>query len=282
MSSFLFSDGILRYAQSLHNNTLCINAVHALTNTEFMTTIVDSLPLGTGQELTVTELFEIIKTGSSRPDTDQFKITFPTDCDEDTPNITIRIDLKIKAFISMAALVGNIVLTKIDTSAAVILQNKVNRLESLVEAMQNSMRGFSNLPDSCLTASGAYDGNHTVKGCRLNTSGLQHAGSWCGIGSNSLDQWIQADLLTQRKIYAVTTQGRDQCPQWVTLYEIGISNDGNNFEIVGQFRGNSDTCTPVTHELGRGPNEPLVARYIRLYPKEFNGHVSMRWNVTYI
>ena len=104
------------------------------------------------------------------------------------------------------------------------------------------------------------------------------AGVWAALESNQ-DQWIQADLLTTHRIESVTTQGRpdNNYRQWVTSYYVSYSQDGTNWtDIPGLYTGNFDQNRKKTNRLPEGTE----ARYIRLRPNTWSGHISMRFDVT--
>jgi hypothetical protein len=73
----------------------------------------------------------------------------------------------------------------------------------------------------------------------------------------------------------VVTQGRHSYPQWVSSYRIDISTDGSNWEAVDcgrVFDGNNDRYTKLETTF----REPLKARYVRIKPRTWYGHISMR------
>ena len=80
------------------------------------------------------------------------------------------------------------------------------------------------------------------------------------------------------RILSVTTQGRySRHNQWVTSYYVSYSQDGTRWETISTpFEGNDDQNTMKTNLL---PDD-IVARYIRLLPISWEGHISMRFDVT--
>ena len=134
------------------------------------------------------------------------------------------------------------------------------------------------LADSALTASSEHDGNHGPHRSRLNTQGSY--GAWSTL-TNIADEWIQADFGSEKTIQRVATQGRYDHDQWVTSYKFAHSSDGSTwtFLLDGSgneevFSGNSDRETIVEHNF-----TPTLARYVRVYPMEWIGHISLRWDV---
>lgn len=137
------------------------------------------------------------------------------------------------------------------------------------------LKSKGSLPDSKITASSQWDSNHSPARARLDTvrSGGK-TGAWSA-KSNDQGQWIQADLAKVHKITGVVTQGRQDYNQWVKRYELQYSNDGVQFKFYGSLQGNSDRNTKVGHIL----KSPLTARYIRIRPTNWYGHVSMRFDL---
>ena len=102
------------------------------------------------------------------------------------------------------------------------------------------------------------------------------------LGPKSLDfsQYIQADLERPRRILGVSIQGRGDAPQWVTEFRVVYRNaHGKPWKRVRRtFTGSQDQNTVVRHSL-RG--DYITARYIRLIPMGWSGHMSLRWDVDY-
>ncbi|EKX45741.1 hypothetical protein GUITHDRAFT_43289, partial [Guillardia theta CCMP2712] len=73
----------------------------------------------------------------------------------------------------------------------------------------------------------------------------------------------------------VVTQGRYDSYQFVTMYTVKSSLDGNDWTEVecGRiFQGNGDQNSRVTNKF----TQPVKARYIRIYVYEWRNHPSMR------
>nr|XP_020018615.1 adipocyte enhancer-binding protein 1 [Castor canadensis] len=107
-------------------------------------------------------------------------------------------------------------------------------------------------------------------------------GAWCA-EDDSQTQWIEVDTRRTTQFTGVITQGRDSSihDDFVTTFFIGFSNDSqtwvmytNGYEEM-TFHGNVDKDTPVLSELP----EPVVARFIRIYPLTWNGSLCMRLEV---
>lgn len=107
-------------------------------------------------------------------------------------------------------------------------------------------------------------------------------GAWCA-EDDSQTQWIEVDTRRTTRFTGVITQGRDSSihDDFVTTFFVGFSNDSqtwvmytNGYEEM-TFHGNVDKDTPVLSELP----EPVVARFIRIYPLTWNGSLCMRLEV---
>lgn len=134
--------------------------------------------------------------------------------------------------------------------------------------------GTSLLSDNSLTGSGGFSTGHEEYRGRLFNVGAGTRG-WASNGANP--SYWQADLGSIKPVNGVITQGRgDCCPQWVTEYEVRVSQNGTDWISMGIFPGNSDQHTPVTNMFGA---QTTSARYVRIYPTNFNGHITMRADV---
>ncbi|XP_053464395.1 adipocyte enhancer-binding protein 1 [Nycticebus coucang] len=107
-------------------------------------------------------------------------------------------------------------------------------------------------------------------------------GAWCA-EDDARTQWIEVDTRRTTLFTGVITQGRDSNihDDFVTTFFVGFSNDSqtwvmytNGYEEM-TFHGNVDKDTPVLSELP----EPMVARFIRIYPLTWNGSLCMRLEV---
>ncbi|XP_015749636.1 PREDICTED: retinoschisin-like, partial [Acropora digitifera] len=106
------------------------------------------------------------------------------------------------------------------------------------------------------------------------------AGSWSS-RANDANQWLQIDLGIQNaKVTGLASQGRADADQWVTKYKLQYSPDGVHFYfykepgqgVAKEFAANSDRRTVDFHELSKA----VRARYIRIRPTAWRGHISMR------
>ncbi|XP_078368918.1 EGF-like repeat and discoidin I-like domain-containing protein 3 [Oculina patagonica] len=135
--------------------------------------------------------------------------------------------------------------------------------------------------DSWISASSEIKWQYLANQARLNfKAGGGKAGSWAA-QNNDYNQWLQLDLQQTTRVTGIATQGRNGWPlQWVTEYKLQYGEDGHTFTFYRRkgdqsdtlFLGNSDTDTVVYHDL----NPIIEARYIRVRPTHWYGHISMR------
>ncbi|XP_071959426.1 uncharacterized protein [Antedon mediterranea] len=134
-----------------------------------------------------------------------------------------------------------------------------------------------------LTASSEYNYERRADRGRLN---MQHDGGGRGgwtAGAQDNNQWIQADLLEINKVTGVITQGRSHASFYVTSYKVlyttdislPLQNIVDEFGSEAAFPGNSDSNTQVTNTF----YQSVLARFIRINPTGWSGHVSLRFEV---
>ncbi|CAB3983146.1 EGF-like repeat and discoidin I-like domain-containing 3, partial [Paramuricea clavata] len=134
------------------------------------------------------------------------------------------------------------------------------------------------IPDSQILASSEYDANHGAVNSRLNFRAQgRRQGAWSS-RRNDLNQWLQVNFVRQATVNEILTQGRSNADQCVTSYSVSYSNDGLNFfayrvnGVVKVFRGNRDRSIVVRQSV----SPVIVTKYIRIHPKQWHGHISMR------
>ncbi|XP_078347947.1 lactadherin-like [Oculina patagonica] len=134
------------------------------------------------------------------------------------------------------------------------------------------------IPDSAITASSSYSQRYGPERARLGTmQGGSYTEAWV---SRYLDegQWIQVDLENITKITLVATQGKPKGKQWVKSYSITYSVEGGPFLPYNDnqvLSGNEDSNTIIGHIL----NPPIIARYIRIHPKDFRYNMALRFEL---
>uniref|UniRef100_A0A8B9C430 AE binding protein 1 n=1 Tax=Anser brachyrhynchus TaxID=132585 RepID=A0A8B9C430_9AVES len=107
-------------------------------------------------------------------------------------------------------------------------------------------------------------------------------GAWCA-EDDSRAHWLEVDTRRTTKFTGVITQGRDSQIQWCAAWGgwmgvVGVALGTRCHPRVSppqMFYGNVDKDTPVLTEFP----EPVVARYIRIYPQTWNGSLCLRLEV---
>ncbi|KAJ7390437.1 hypothetical protein OS493_025137 [Desmophyllum pertusum] len=143
--------------------------------------------------------------------------------------------------------------------------------------MQNNQ-----IPDSALRASTSYNVNSMgPRNGRLHFQAKSaQYGAWA-VSANNEFQYFEVNFGDWTQVTKVATQGRQDGAWWVKSYSLAYSYDGVFFEDykeddqVKVFVGNSDQYSVVTHTL----KNPIIARYIRIKPKTWNGYISLRVEV---
>ncbi|XP_078344750.1 uncharacterized protein LOC144630294 [Oculina patagonica] len=129
--------------------------------------------------------------------------------------------------------------------------------------------------DSQITASSEHSSQYPARLARLNVQAGQTC--WAAL-VNDVNQWLQVDFLQSVTLSKVATQGRHNYPQWVESYFLSYSMDGSAFENYKQcgedkiFYANSDQTTIVYNTI----NPVIFTRYIRVLPRTWYNHISMR------
>ncbi|XP_028395145.1 lactadherin-like [Dendronephthya gigantea] len=91
------------------------------------------------------------------------------------------------------------------------------------------------------------------------------------------NQWLQVDLGNQEFVTAIATQGSGRS-YWVETYSISYGVDKANltsYKIYATqkvFDGNMEGNSVVTNVL----SPAVTARYIRIHPRTWNNHISLR------
>ncbi|XP_032832811.1 uncharacterized protein LOC116955678 isoform X2 [Petromyzon marinus] len=112
---------------------------------------------------------------------------------------------------------------------------------------------------------------------RLNAQGFGCA--WLS-KFQDMQQWLQFDMLEERVISGIITQGRCDTDEWMTKYSVvHRSHEALNWVYYKDqfgnnrvFYGNSDRSSSVQSLL----RPPLVARFIRLLPLGWHVRVAVR------
>lgn len=140
--------------------------------------------------------------------------------------------------------------------------------------------------DQMLASSMLRHGLHAQRG-RLNMQAGTNEddffdGAWCA-EDDGRSQWLEVDTRRNTLFTGVITQGRDSVlhEDFVTAFYVGFSNDSQKWTMYNNgyeemmFYGNVDKDTPVQTDF----SEPVVARFLRIYPQTWNGSLCMRMEV---
>jgi hypothetical protein len=131
---------------------------------------------------------------------------------------------------------------------------------------------INQLLDSSFSSSSEWNRNHSAKFCRFNST--PKIANWSA-KENKSGEWLQVDLNGYFLINAVRLQGRNNNPQWVTKYELWISNDQKEWVKFEDLPGTSGQDTFSEFRL---PSN-VFGRYVRFIAIEWVGHISMRIDI---
>jgi len=129
------------------------------------------------------------------------------------------------------------------------------------------------VPYSRISYSSTFN-NHKTGEAHYGMGRLNSYSAWCA-ASSDLNQWLQLDAGEITILKGVVTQGRQDYWQWVDSYTIDISSDGKTWDKVDcgrVFKGNTNMYTKVENTF----DAPLNGRYVRIKPRTWYGHISMR------
>lgn len=95
---------------------------------------------------------------------------------------------------------------------------------------------------------------------------------------NQVGEYWQMDMGSTKAIAGVVTQGRypdGTHYNWVKSYKVRVSSDGSAWSNVdgdAVFPGNTDMDTVISQIFAN----PVNARYVKILPQTWHGHMSMR------
>ena len=96
--------------------------------------------------------------------------------------------------------------------------------------------------------------------------------------NNTVGEWYQLDNGVVGKITGVAIKGRATAGQWVTGFKVkskGATGTWTDVDSGKVYTGNTDMTTQVDVTF----DTPVDARYIRIYPQTWNGHMSLRADI---
>ena len=144
---------------------------------------------------------------------------------------------------------------------------------------------LANLPDSSLSAdSSVIHNGDTVLNSEIH-SRLHNSASGIGAwqSANTVEPWIQADLLNEYHVGGVATQGRGGglYEQWVTQYSVSFGLSEAQLAFVFDSSGGRRifAANSERFQVVRNAFDAVRARIVRLHPTEWNEAPTMRWEV---
>ena len=128
------------------------------------------------------------------------------------------------------------------------------------------------IKDSSFSSSSDFNLDHAAKFGRLNlTIGKAN---WSA-KKNDEKQWLQVDIGKVETVVAVAVQGRYNSDQWVTKYDLHISSDLENWTKIENITGCNERDAVNQYFF----DQNISGRYVRLLPKEWHKHISMRVDI---
>lgn len=138
----------------------------------------------------------------------------------------------------------------------------------------NTTRILKDTPETSRSASDIW--NDAAIGEALGRGRLDSEQSWSG--KNTVGEWYQIDNIRVAIISGIAIKGRKDYSQWVKTFKVkvkGVSGTWVDVDDGKEFTGNTDRDTQVNVFF----DTPVEARYIRIYPQTWNGHMSMRADI---
>ena len=139
--------------------------------------------------------------------------------------------------------------------------------------------------DECSGALGMQDGRikasqleassiYPTESCALDNIRLHRRSAWCAEDPEDFPKiWVQVDLGRPTWLTKIATQGRREHSQWVKSYGLVFSNDSRAWQQYPQLlMANTNNDEPRNNSF----SPPIRTRYVRLYPKDWHNHPSMR------
>ena len=129
-----------------------------------------------------------------------------------------------------------------------------------------------NVPESMRSASSVRSGE--AIGVGHGRGRIDSPQGWSA-QNNTIGEWYQIDNGKIANITGVVIQGRKNADQWVTTFRVKYRGSGETWSDMDSgaiYTGNADRDTKVEVTF----TTPVNARYIRIYPETWNGHMSLR------
>lgn len=168
------------------------------------------------------------------------------------------------------------------------IQTKLHKMEETIARMKFAypeavcLLGMKSgkIPNSAISASSDHGSSY----CEITNSRLDRFGAWCAGTNNPPRQWIEVDLGKILKVTGVVTQGAIRTQpvyEWVTAFKIEYGSISGSRQRLME-NGHWKIFTPVnfdptTKVVTRFP-AAITARYVRIVPTAYHGHISMRFD----
>lgn len=153
-------------------------------------------------------------------------------------------------------------------------RNEFHKLCSLIETELQISRIFSEQNQH--SASSVYSNNKPGTG--HNQGCIDSNQAWSAQHNNQ-QQWYQIDAVINIGIAGIIVQGRKNADQWIKSFKISYSKDGNNWTKLDKlFNANEDRDTKNRILF----TETIEARYIRIHPISWHGHISGRFDILWL
>eukprot|EP00928_Gymnodinium_smaydae_P052489 TRINITY_DN3642_c0_g1_i3.p1 TRINITY_DN3642_c0_g1~~TRINITY_DN3642_c0_g1_i3.p1 ORF type:complete len:641 (+),score=116.08 TRINITY_DN3642_c0_g1_i3:632-2554(+) len=118
-------------------------------------------------------------------------------------------------------------------------------------------------------ASGSFE-------CCTRCSMLDSPTGWRA-ADDKIGEWLQLDISSEETVVGVVTQGCADSDDMVSSYTLKYSSDGVDWQDAAfstALQGNTDRSTRQQSRI-----DDIRARYIRILPQEWQGHICMRAGV---
>ena len=154
-------------------------------------------------------------------------------------------------------------------------RNEFHKLCLLIETELQIVRLYSEQNQH--SASSVYSNNKPGTG--HNQGCIDSNQAWSAQHNNK-QQWYQIDAVINIHVAGIVIQGRKNAEQWIKSFKISHSKDGNNWTNLDKlFNANQDKDSKNRILFDDGA---ILARYIRIHPISWHGHISMRCDLLWI
>ena len=132
---------------------------------------------------------------------------------------------------------------------------------------------IDSIVDDNISSSSDYNRNHNARLARLNS---EHKYANWSAKICDTQQWIQVKLDSMSYVWEVAVQGRFNRDQWVTQFDIAISDDGKNWTKIAENCDGPQSGNDIVYFTFE---KAQLAQYVRIIPLAWKGWISMRFDV---